>query len=111
LFTLPINIASASFRADEIDQEKNAAGSLVSLKSIEGNNVKIHYVGVGKNFLKVFAYNAAGKELKHAGGSTLSGSDVRDTELSAKFQGNPVKVEVLVAEEIDEQFFSFKIKK
>ena len=111
LFTLPINIASASFSADEIDQEKNAAGSLVSLKSIEGNNVKIHYIGVGKNFLKVFAYNAAGEELKYAGGSTLSDSKVRDTQLSAKFQGTPVKVKVLVAEEIVEQTIPFQIKK
>ena len=111
VFTLPINIASASFSADEIDQEKKAAGSLVSLKSIEGNNVKIHYIGVGKNFLKVFAYNAAGEELKYAGGSTLSDSKVRDTQLSAKFQGTPVKVKVLVAEEIVEQTIPFKIKK
>ena len=111
VFTLPINIASASFSADEIDQEKKAAGSTVSLKSIEGNNVKIHYIGVGKNYLKVLAYNAAGEELKYAGGSTLSGSKVRDTQLSAKFQGNPVKVKVLVAEEIVEQHIPFQIKK
>ena len=111
VFSLPINIASASFSADEIDQEKKVAGSTVSLTSIEGNNVKIHYIGVGKNFLKVFAYNAAGEELKYAGGSTLSDSKVRDTQLSAKFQGTPVKVKVLVAEEIVEQTIPFKIKK
>ena len=110
VFALPINIASASFSAEEVDQEKKVAGSTVSLKSIEGNNVKIHYVGVGKNFLKVFAYNAAGKELKYAGGSILSGTKVVDTQLSAKFQGDPVKVEVLVAEEIVEQIIPFQIK-
>ena len=66
---------------------------------------------MGKNFLKVFAYNAAGEELKYAGGSTLSDSKVRDTQLSAKFQGTPVKVKVLVAEEIVEQTIPFKIKK
>ena len=57
VFSLPINIASASFSADEIDQEKRAAGSLVSLKSIEGNNVKIHYIGKRKFFRCVLAKN------------------------------------------------------
>ena len=111
ILTLPINITSATFNPDEINQVKNAAGSTIKLLEIKGNTVKIHYTGKAKNYLNMIGYNAAGEELAFTTKSIIPVTDMADVDLFTEFQGDPVKVDVWVAEQIINHEYPFTLEK
>ncbi len=111
MLSLPVNIQSARLAVGEEGNEKQVAGSTVSLKSIKGSDVNISYKGIGEHYLGMSGFNAAGQELESSSHSILSDKGEVNTSLFFQFQGEPVSVEVIVASDLVEKSYPFEVKR
>ena len=65
---------------------------------------------MGKNFIGILGFNAAGQELESMSRSILSDDGEVDTSLFIQFQGEPASIEILVATDFSKKSYPFEIK-
>jgi len=108
-FHAPVDPKPAAFEAGETGKEKIVHGSAVSLRSVKGNTVQLHFRGASENMLQVRAFGADGKPLAMESWQVLPERRDVDDDFVVTFKGPPAKIEVMVAARIIERFFPFSL--
>src|SRR5258706_10394873 len=108
-FHVPVDPKPAAFEAGEAGKEKTVHGSAVSLRSVKGDTVQLHFRGASENMLQVRAFGADGKPLAMESWQVLPERRDVDDDFVVTFKGLPAKVEVMVAARIIERFFPFSL--
>ena len=109
--TLPVGIVSIDFSSNERNTEKAGASSKVKLLSIEDNEATIHYSGKLTNYLTLKGYDREGLELDWSSRDLLHdhGESEVDQKLRVIFKGEPVKITVLLTEQLVTYNFPFTL--
>jgi uncharacterized RDD family membrane protein YckC len=108
-FTVPVDPRSASLDAKEAGKEMRVHDSVVTLKSVAGNTVTLHFRGASEHMLRVQGYGADGKRVQASGRSTLPAKQDVDQDFTVNFNEPPAKVQVDVAAKVIERVFPFSV--
>jgi hypothetical protein len=99
------------FEASEAGKDKSALGATVTLRSLTGQDVTLHYRGASAHMLGVRGYGADGKLVPIESRQILPERRDVDQDFSIKFRSPAAKVEVVVAASVVEREFPFTLKK
>ena len=108
-FAAPVDPKSVTFDTKETGKEKPVHDASVSLQSVSGKVVNLHFRGASENLLLVRAYGADGKPLAIESNQILPQKQDVDDNFTFTFKGPPAKVEVTVASNVIERFFPFSL--
>ena len=107
--TIPMNVQFAAFDASETGKEKTVNGAAVTLKSVSGNDVVMHYRGAAANLLTLRGSGKDGKAVAIESRQLPGNSQNIDASFQTRFRAPVAKIEVAIASGLLVREFPFSL--
>ncbi len=106
---VPVNVQVAAFAVEEAGKVKTVHGATLTLESVSGNGVVMHYRGPSAQLLMLRGFGKDGKPVLIESRQLLQANQNVDESFQTSFQGPVSKVEAVVAAGMVEREFPFSL--
>ena len=106
---IPVNVQVAAFAVEEAGKVKTVHGATLTLKSVSGNGVVMHYRGPSAQLLTLRGFGKDGKPVATESRQTLQENQNVDESFQTRFQGPVSKVEAVISAGMVEREFPFSL--
>ena len=107
--TIPENAEVAAFAVHEAGSVKTVHGATMTLKSVSGNDVVMHYRGPSAHLLTLRGFGKDGKPVDIESRQLLEENQNVDASFQTRFRAPVSKVEVVIAAGLVAQDFPFSL--
>jgi uncharacterized RDD family membrane protein YckC len=106
---IPVNVQFAAFAVEEAGKVKTVHGATLTLKSVSGNDVVMHYRGPSAQLLTLRGFGKDGKPVASNSRQLLQANQNVDESFQTRFQGPVSKVEAVISAGMVEREFPFSL--
>ena len=106
---IPVNVQVAAFAVEEAGKVKTVHGAALTLKSVSGNDVVMHYRGPSAQLLTLRGFGKDGKPVASNSRQLLQANQNVDESFQTRFQGPVSKVEAVISAGMVEREFPFSL--
>ncbi len=106
---IPVNVQVAAFAVEEAGKVKTAHGATLTLTSVSGNDVVMHYRGPSAQLLTFRGFGKDGKPVASESRQLLQKNQNVDESFQTRFQGPVSKVEAVISAGMVEREFPFSL--
>ena len=106
---IPVNVQVAAFAVEEAGKVKTVHGATLTLKSVSGNDVVMHYRGPSAQLLTLRGFGKDGKPVASNSRQLLQANQNVDESFQTRFQGPVSKVEAVISAGMVEREFPFSL--
>lgn len=106
---IPVNVQVAAFAVEEAGKVTTVHGATLTLKSVTGNDVVMHYRGPSAQLLTFRGFGKDGKPVATEMRQMLQANQNVDASFQTRFQGPVSKVEAVIAAAMVEREFPFSL--
>jgi hypothetical protein len=107
--TIPVNAQVAAFAVEEAGKVTTVHGATLTLKSVTGNDVVMHYRGPSAQLLTFRGFGKDGKPVATESRESLYENRNVDLSFKTRFQGPVSKVEAVISAGLVEREFPFSL--
>jgi hypothetical protein len=106
---IPVNVQVAAFAVEEAGKVTTVHGATLTLKSVTGNDVVMHYRGPSAQLLTFRGFGKDGKPVATEMRQMLQANQNVDASFQTRFQGPVSKVEAVISAGLVEREFPFSL--
>lgn len=107
--SIPVNVQVAAFAVEEAGKVSTVNGATLTLKSVSGNGMVMHYRGPSAQLLMLRGFGKDGKPVLIESRQLLQANQNVDESFQTRFQGPVSKVEAVISAGMVEREFPFSL--